>query len=54
MGRIIETITIVIDFEKLSFQRHYYWPAIEMLKQVRSMHCVAMYMCLLLCRFWEH
>ena len=30
----METITLVIDFENISFKKHYHWPAIEMLKEV--------------------
>ena len=33
-GRRIETETVVLDFANLSIQRHYYWPAIDMLKAV--------------------
>lgn len=33
-GRPIETMTIMVDFEGLSLQKHYYWPGIEMVKEV--------------------
>ena len=33
-GRIIETVTIVVDFEGLSFKKHYHWPSIEIIKTV--------------------
>ena len=33
-GPQIESITIILDAEKLSFQRHYYWPGIQLSRQV--------------------
>jgi hypothetical protein len=33
-GRYIETVSSVIDFENLSFKKHYYWPGLETLKAV--------------------
>ena len=30
----METVTSIIDFENLSFQKHYYWPGLETLKEV--------------------
>lgn len=33
-GRHIETLTLVIDYEKMSIRRHYYWPGIQMAKKV--------------------
>ena len=30
---------MVMNFENLSFERHYYWPAIDILKMVRSSLC---------------
>ena len=36
-GRHIETMCVVIDFENLSIQRHYYWPGIEALKAVSGL-----------------
>ena len=33
-SRNIESITFVIDFEKLSLQKHLYWPGIQMTRQV--------------------
>jgi hypothetical protein len=32
-GRVIETHTIIMDLENLSYQRHYYWPAIKGFQQ---------------------
>ena len=52
LGRHVGTETIVMDFENLSIQRHYYWPAIEMLKAVSgSPPCQ---MVLLICRMYWH
>ena len=36
-GRHIETMCVVIDFENLSIQRHYYWPGIEALRDVSGL-----------------
>ncbi len=33
-GRLIEKVTSVIDLENLSYHRHYYWPAIQMFREV--------------------
>ena len=33
----METVTSVIDFENLSFKKHYYWPGLETLKAVSSL-----------------
>ena len=29
-----DVVTFVIDYEKLSLQRHYYWPGIQMMRKV--------------------
>ena len=36
-GRHIETVTSVIDLENLSYQRHYYWPGINIFRELLSM-----------------
>ncbi len=33
-GPHIESVTTILDAEKLSFQRHYYWPGIQLSRQV--------------------
>ena len=33
-GRLIETITVVLDFENMSVERHYYWPGIDSMRAV--------------------
>lgn len=39
-GICIETVTSIIDFENLSFQRHYYWPGLETLKEVSQRYSI--------------
>ncbi len=41
-GRYIDTVTSVIDLEHLSFQKHYYWPGINLFREV---HTVSIMMC---------
>ncbi|XP_064392020.1 SEC14-like protein 2 isoform X2 [Halichondria panicea] len=36
-GRHIDTITSVIDLEHLSFQKHYYWPGINLFREALAM-----------------
>lgn len=36
-GYHMDTVTSVIDFENLSFKKHYYWPGLETLKAVLSL-----------------
>ena len=33
----MDTVTSIIDFENLSFRRHYYWPGLELLKEVSNL-----------------
>ena len=35
-GKCMETINFVVDLESVSIQRHYYWPGIELLREVTS------------------
>jgi hypothetical protein len=37
-----ELVTFVIDYEKLSLQRHYYWPGIQMIRKILTV-CEANY-----------
>jgi metal transporter CNNM len=36
-GRPIETVTFVVSYEKLSIQRHYYWPGIQMIRKTLAL-----------------
>lgn len=35
-GRHIETVTSIIDLEGLSYERHYYWPGINVFRELLS------------------
>ena len=37
-GRHIETVTFVLDLEKLSMEKHFYWPAIRKVQKVSPIH----------------